>query len=108
MKQATIEFSVMQIHSCVGQGLDKVTTTALVNVASKLAITSMDHLADAQTLLASSSTKAWELQPKFLQDQILRLMATHNNDAVLETTQPLTTLLSLSSNTSAAQATIHV
>ena len=98
----------MQIHSCVGQGLDKVTTTALVNVASKLAITSMDHLADAQTLLASSSTKAWELQPKFLQDQILRLMATHNNDAVLETTQPLTTLLSLSSNTSAAQATIHV
>ena len=87
--------------SYVGHGLDKV-TTALVNAASKLAITT-DRLADARTLSASSSTKAWERQPKFLQDQILCLMATHDDDTMLEPTQSLTTFLSLSSNTSAAQ-----
>ena len=58
---------------------------------------------EARSSNTPSSSRAWEKQPKFLQDQILRLMAAHDDDIITEPIQSLATFLSLSSNTSAAQ-----
>jgi len=75
---------------------------ALVSAASNLA-TNTDRLVEARSSNTPSSSRAWEKQPKFLQDQILRLMAAHDDDIITEPIQSLATFLSLSSNTSAAQ-----
>jgi hypothetical protein len=59
---------------------------------------------EARSTNTPSSLRAWgDKQTKFLQDQILRLMAAHDEDIVTEPIQSLATFLSLSSNTSAAQ-----
>ena len=77
-------------------------TAALVSAASNLA-TNTDRLVEARSSTNSASSRSWEKQPKFLQDQILRLMAAHDDDIITEPIQSLATFLSLSSNTSAAQ-----
>ena len=76
-------------------------TAALVSVASKLA-TNTDWLVEARSSNNPSSCRSWEKQPKFLQDQILRLMDAHDDDIVNDPIQSLATFLSLSSNTSPA------
>ena len=73
---------------------------ALVSAASILA-TNTDRLVEARSSNNPSSSRSWEKQPKFLQDQILHLMAGHEDNIVNDPIQSLATFLSLSSNTSA-------
>jgi hypothetical protein len=75
--------------------------TALVQAANSLT-TSSDKLSDAKTS-TSTSSKAWDKQPKFLQDHVLRLMAQNDTDIKTVPAASLVTFLSLSSNSSAAQ-----
>jgi hypothetical protein len=77
-------------------------TTALAFAVNTFA-TAADKLTDAKSNSTPQSARSWDKQPKFLQDQVLRLMARHDNDIVTAPTESLTTFLSLSSNSSAAQ-----
>ncbi len=64
---------------------------APVQAANSLTISS-DRLNDAKTS-SSTSSKAWERQPKFWQDHVLRLMAYNDTDIKTAPTAPLVTFL---------------
>ena len=61
---------------------------ALVSMASNLA-RNTDRLMEARSSNNPSSSRSWEKEPKFLQDQILScLMATHDDDIVNDPISP--------------------
>jgi len=61
---------------------------ALVSMASNLA-RNTDRLMEAPSSNNPSSSRSWEKEPKFLQDQILScLMATHDDDIVNDPISP--------------------
>jgi hypothetical protein len=77
-------------------------TTALAFAVNTFA-TAADKMTEIKAPSASQPTRAWEKQPSFLQGQVLRLMARHDADVVMQPTNTLATFLSLSANSSAAQ-----
>ena len=77
-------------------------TTALAFAVNTFA-TAADKMTEARPTSTSQSARAWEKQPSFLQAQVLRVMARHDNDVVTQPTATLVTFLSLSANSSAAQ-----
>ena len=77
-------------------------TTALAFAVNTFA-TAADKLTETKAPSASQPTRAWYKQPSFLQEQVLRLMARHDADIVSRPTTTLSTFLSLSANSSAAQ-----